>query len=245
MPQTGIEGIEKAVSSLRNIKTALDRMMESLDFVKVSGLLYRRPGIGGVESLVEWNLFGKPINNIACDFGLRNPQALAFAEECLILYGGPVYGHRKPETFSFNARCQVGMHCSWSPRSSLRLSDYGDRLEPLIERAAADIGMLIRKRAAAITSLEQFCDLLIRNDDWMPWDHSHGALRAAEYAYLASRLGIKPETILRNLEPYARVNIRSGVSRTIDAGIYLQNIMRHLEITSAESVGVTIGKDGA
>ncbi|WP_434712895.1 hypothetical protein NMA58_07890 [Rhizobium sp. YTUHZ045] len=210
---------------LEEITSALDEKMAQIGFIKVSKFLYCRSNDGETESFVEWNLFGRPVNNLACDFGLRNIAAFSFAEKCLKHYGG----RNSRVEGRFNERCQLGQYYSWGERSSLRLSDHGGNLELVLEKAQADIHRFDRELGGFLISKDKLCDLLISDYKWMPWDWCNGAARAAEYAYLASSIGgTSPGVIRAALRPYENVNIRSGLDRSVEVREYLDNVFRDL-----------------
>ncbi|OHV22591.1 hypothetical protein EOS93_31050 [Rhizobium sp. RMa-01] len=223
--------IQDAEMPLRKVKSELDKTMADIDFMKISDLLYGRKGDGEIQTLVEWNLFGKPINNFACDFGLRNSDALKFSEECLKLYSGAFFGSEIQANRPFNVRCQLGQYYSWGVRSSLRLSDYNHDLLLVLDKTQSDIQRFIGEKAGSVSTIEEYCDLLIGNPDWMPWDWSHGAARAAEYVFVASKIGISPSDMRGNLAQYENVNIKSGLNRSVNVHEYLEKVIRHLEIS--------------
>jgi hypothetical protein len=200
--------------------------LEPIGFVKVDKILFRAArGERTIEHFIELNLFGSPVNNVACDYGLRSLLALEFALSSLKLYGGEVYNRLGWKLPVFNVRCQVGRSCNWSPRSSLRISDYG--IKALVEKAVTDIGAVITPGAGGVVSLESYCDTLIADGGLFPWITCNAAMRAAEYIFVSRQLGKPEQAVASALQRYTEIDIKSGLDRGVDPNEFIRQTIEY------------------
>jgi hypothetical protein len=206
-------------------RSTLEPGLADLGFHRVEKFLYRSDGHGAIQHFLEFQLWGGPLNYVLCDFGMASADGHRFAVECLKLYGGVSYSWENWVPPVFGVWCQVGRFCGWGPRSSLKLNK--SEMHNISDRALRDIRDMILPKAKAVTSLEAFADQILKDEPWLPWITSHGAMRAAEYIYAARRIGTDPSTILSAIEPRAHPNVKSGLDRNVDAFAFIESVLSH------------------
>lgn len=200
--------------------------MRGIGFERVdrSYLYKRKVGVQDIEAFIEFNPYYRPINNVACDFGVSSKKAIDFANRCINKYGGPAYSYNwRPARF--NARCQLGSFFNWGPRWSLKINELG--MDGLVEKAIFDINRLLRNETAEIRDLASLYRLLLADEPWLPWLFCNGAIRAAECLSIGKTLGLDPRATLDVLSQHT-ADIKRGLGPSVDPRTYVDHVLSEL-----------------
>jgi hypothetical protein len=168
-----------------------------------------------VEHFMYYSLYGTPKDFITADFGVRNKEAEIFAIGAIKRYGGDLYQllryDEKSDTFM---RFSLGTLASWGLRSSIKISSMtGDALAKKIQ---TDIREKLLPIIGAVRTLRDLLSFLLIDEEPRPWVRCNGAIRAAEIAHLAVRVGLDPAEICKLLNPYHNW-IKTNLADTSDS----------------------------
>ncbi len=186
-------------------ENSLSKSLAKLRYQRIKRLTYKAFwGTEEVEHFLYFSLHGKPKEFLAAQFGVRNPIAESFSLHCIHSYGGPVYQAFNPDV---QTNCtmifSLGKLARWGERSSLFMPAMS--VESLAEKISADIQENLLPIVQVVTSLDAFLALLLSDVESFGWIYINGAIRAAQVASIAFRLGANVDEIRVILHPFDKL----------------------------------------
>jgi hypothetical protein len=167
---------------------------------------------------------GKADRYITADFCLLNADAERFALDALRKHGDPVFRTWANDASRGLLVFSVGEYAGWSPGAALWQRQSSE--EEFAERFAQVIDERIVPITRQIESLGDLLCALLSNTSLYKWIKSNGAIRAAEIAFLASRLGMPDHEIRSRLQPYLKeIEIGLGARCAINASNYVNEVI--------------------
>ena len=203
----------------------LDEALEPVGYRRVRKGLYRfDSGTMACEHLLAVEAHGKSDCSLTADFGLRNPDAEAFAIDALRRHGDPVFEGWNAGATGCVTWFSVGELLGWHPGAALwqrQATDQG--LAAAFVAAIASAVVPIVKEVDSMTTLLR---LLLSNTPPYQWVKSNGAVRAAQIIFLACRQGTSSAAIAASLQPYLReIEIGLGVHRRVPSADYVAAVI--------------------
>ena len=218
--------------------------LANLKYVRLKHLTYRASwSTSDVEHFLYFSRWGTPKNFLTAYFGLRNAGAEEFGIECIRAYGGDLYRILKHDarvdcTMTFS----LGNLAGWSPRWSLYIPKIPTHNGVIPEISMASLGEKIRIDVREclfpiihdVTSLDRLLSLLLKDVEPCRWFRVNGAIRAAQIAYLARRLGLGTAEITSMLKPFEK-ELRASLVRGPNPASYINDVVkRSAEIDTPE-----------
>jgi hypothetical protein len=177
-----------------------------------------------VEHFLFFSTYGNPRAFLTADFGVRNVDAQNFSVKSIQAYGGGAYHLvARDESNQCYMRFPLGKLAGWAPRWSLTFSKMSDG--DLAELLTWAIREMLFPVIRDVTNLDRFISLLMCDEEPVRWVHVNGAMRMAQIAYLARRLGMGAIEIRSMLERRAN-KIRAHLGRgALDPAAYIDQVI--------------------
>src|SRR3954469_19321364 len=127
--------------------------------------------------------------------GFMHPEAEAFAVHCLKAFGGSwwQWALTKKSDLPFTAQCRIGKLAGWKPPSDV-LNIQKLTAAESAARVRSDVEKFVLPFLARIQSARDFLELLIRNEEPMPWHQWGPVHRLCQIVFLANREGVSNST---------------------------------------------------
>jgi hypothetical protein len=163
----------------------------------------------------------------SCDFGIRNPPAERFAQECVKLYAGPAFQSiRFDPRYSCSMLFSLGGLARWGALWSLRISDMSEAT--LADKVTCVVRDLLFPVVRSISAPADLFSLLIKDVEPCRWLGVSGALRSAMIVYLGRRMGMETRELESMLQPHLW-DIINGVQRGVAPSFFLSEVLRSAE----------------
>lgn len=211
------------------VLNAVERAMSSLDYSKLDGLVFRTAAADSkVEHHLVFDLWGERERFLTGQFGMKYAPAEAFAAQCVLLYGGPLYQLMELDDPNHcSMKFPIGSLAKWTPRESLDLSILAP--ETVSEQVLAAISTIVSPLVRRIRAPKSLLDVLRADSDPCRWPFTNGAIRAAQIVFLAKTVGVDRHTILDELLSFDRI-IASQLPRGTNTKSYLERILGDVEV---------------
>ena len=247
-PQTAVEAQASPSSDITpsgakrkrtKLDDALAAALSHVGYRRIAKFTYRGEwSTPVVEHVLTFDAYGVPKVYLSGDAGLRNPQASAFADQCLSRYGTPQFlkvlresGYVYPPWWC-QTHFPIGRLFGWKVRSSLDMTFLSseDAASSVAKSVAADLLPLVRR----VVSLETFLDFLARNEEPLLWVRAGPGTQAAIVAYLACAVGCSRVWTRAQLLRDPKLMLGSIDSARLTPEAYVDHILDDAEAAVAE-----------
>jgi hypothetical protein len=182
-----------------------------------------------VEHFLFFSTYGNPRAFLTADFGMRNVDAQNFSVKSIQAYGGEAYHFvARDARNQCYMRFPLGKLAGWTPRWSLNFLKMSDA--ELAESLTWAINEMLFPVIRDVTNLDRFISLLMCDEEPVRWLHVNGAIRMAQIAYLARKLGtdtIEIRSMLQRRANEIRVHLGRGA---LDPTAYIDRIIADSEV---------------
>jgi hypothetical protein len=214
----------------------LAQALTKIGYRRVAKLTYRADwSTSEVEHILTFDTYGTPKAFLTGDIGFRNQDADAFAEQCSSRYADPIIRKSDfvPPPWWCWMHCSLGMLANWKG-ANLYTPDYSQA--ELGGRVAAAVRDFLLPYVGGVTTIGRLFDFLAKDTEPMRWFRTGGYFRAAEVAFLGSKLGVTSGKLVEILRPYGR-EMRNGIDmKMMTPDDYIARIVHDAgEAASAEA----------
>lgn len=224
LASTSRRGDEPLAAHAMNTKL-LDEALESVGYRRIRKGLYRfDSGATECEHLLAVEVHGKSDHSLTAEFGLRNPDAEAFAIDALRRYGDPVFERWSAGATGCVTWFSVGELLGWHPGAALWQRQAMDQefAAAFVAAVASGVVPIVK----SVDSMTTFLRVLLSNTFPYQWVKSNGAVRAAQIIFLACRQGTPNAAITASLQPYLReIEIGLGARRRVPPADYVAAVI--------------------
>jgi hypothetical protein len=206
--------------------------MSDLGYLRKKANIYRAEwSLHDVEHFLYIEMWGKPKQFLAVDFGFRNPPSWIFAIMEIRKYGGEIFQDMKPnDPYPISNSFSLGRFAGWPYRDSLSLFQLsGTSLQTKLK---IDIENRLFPIIRPLFNIDRLLEFLLIDAEPCPWWRSAAGIRAAQIAHLARRVGWRDADIREALRPFEKPIIQSMPRTVPNPAAYLDSII-------SDSVDVT------
>lgn len=175
-----------------------------IKYLRLKRFIYRAAWSNiDIEHFIYFSRYGNRKQFLSADYGMRHVAAENFALDCVRDWGRELFRRLKHNAQTdCKMRFSLGKLAGWSPRWSLHIHEMP--MIELVQRIGYDVRTYLVPAIGSVTNDEKFLSLLISNSEPHPWYCVNGAIRGAQIADLAGRLGIESKVVFQIILPFER-----------------------------------------